>query len=79
MKEFDDEMIDIKEDRKWATKAFLTVGAIVIAIVAKGSGTTAYWIFPEISWAAIWAVGIEKSIVRPFVSPFQVIPFSLKR
>lgn len=34
MKEFDDEMIDIKEDRKWATKAFLTVGAIVIAIVA---------------------------------------------
>lgn len=34
MKEFDDEMIDIKEDRKWATKAFLTVGTIVVAIVA---------------------------------------------
>ena len=33
MEEFD-EMIDIKEDKKWATKAFLTVGAIVVAIVA---------------------------------------------
>lgn len=32
MKEFDD--FDYKEDRKWTTKAFLTVGGIVIAIVA---------------------------------------------
>lgn len=34
MKEFDADLIDIKEDRKWARKAFLTVGAIVVAIVA---------------------------------------------
>lgn len=34
MKEFDDEMIDIKEDKRWARNAFLIVGAIVIAIVA---------------------------------------------
>lgn len=77
MKEFDADLIDIKEDRKWARKAFLTVGAIVVAIVAIcgllfGKVVEAT-LFEEIAKWAVMAVVLAVLVCCVFWVPITML------
>ena len=75
MKEFDD--FDIKEDKRWTRKAFLIVGAIVIAIVAIcgllfGKVVEAT-LFEEIAKWAVMALVLAVAVCVVFWVPITML------